>query len=49
MSWFSRLTRVFRSGRLDRDLDAEFQFHIGARIDELIAKGLTPEELKPRW
>ena len=30
--------------RLDRDLDAELQFHIEARTDELIAKGLAPED-----
>ncbi len=44
MSWISRLTNVFRSGRLDRDLDAELEFHIEARTDELIAKGLTPKD-----
>ena len=44
MSWFSRLVNVLRSGRLDRDLDAELQFHIEARTDELIAQGLTPED-----
>src|SRR5258708_7875845 len=42
MSWLSRLTNAFRSSRLDRDLDAELEFHIEARTDELIAKGLTP-------
>jgi putative ABC transport system permease protein len=44
MSWISRLTNVFRSDRLDRDLDAELEFHIEARTDELIAKGMAPEE-----
>jgi predicted permease len=44
MSWISRLTNVFRSGRLDRDLDAELQFHIEARTDELIAQGLSPQD-----
>jgi putative ABC transport system permease protein len=44
MSWLSRLTNVFRSDRLDRDLDAELAFHIEARTDELIAKGLPPEQ-----
>jgi putative ABC transport system permease protein len=42
MSWISRLTNVFRSDRLDRDLDAELEFHIEARTDELIAKGVAP-------
>ena len=44
MSWLSRLTNAFRSSRLDRDLDAELEFHIEARTDELIAKGATPED-----
>ena len=44
MSWLSRLTNVFRSGSLDRDLDAELQFHIETRTDELIAKGMSPED-----
>jgi putative ABC transport system permease protein len=44
MSWFSRLSNVFWSSRLDRDLEAELQFHIEARTDELIAKGLPPED-----
>src|SRR5580692_10655173 len=44
MSWLSRLTNVFQSSRLDRDLEAELEFHIEARTDELIAKGLPPEE-----
>jgi putative ABC transport system permease protein len=44
MSWISRLVNVLRSGRLDRDLDSELLFHIEARTDELIAKGLAPED-----
>ncbi|HEV8038306.1 MAG TPA: ABC transporter permease [Bryobacteraceae bacterium] len=44
MSWLSRLTNVFQSSRLDRDLEAELEFHIEARTDELIAKGLPPED-----
>ena len=44
MSWLSRLTNVFRSGSLDHDLDAELQFHIETRTDELIAKGMSPED-----
>ena len=44
MSWFSRLANAFRSDRLDRDLDAELQFHIEARTEELIARGLTPDD-----
>lgn len=41
MSWWSRVTNVFRSARLDRDLDDEQRFHIEARADELEAHGLS--------
>jgi predicted permease len=44
MSWLSRLANVFRSDRLDRDLDAELRFHIEAGTEELIARGLTPDD-----
>ena len=41
MSWWSRVTNVFRSARLDRELDDEQRFHIEARADELEAQGLS--------
>ena len=44
MSWLSRLANIFRSDRLDRDLDAELRFHIEAGTEELIARGLTPAD-----
>ena len=34
MSLWSRLTNVFRSDRLDQDLDDEQRFHIEARAEE---------------
>ena len=43
MSWWSRVTNVFRSDRLDEDLDDEQRFHIEARADELEAQGLSRE------
>lgn len=43
MSWLSRLANVFRASKVDRDLDDELRFHIDARIDELVRKGLTHE------
>jgi predicted permease len=43
MSWWSRLANVFRETRVDRDLDAELQFHMEERIRELTAAGLSPE------
>ena len=41
MSLWSRLTNVFRSGRVQRELDEELQFHIDERIRELTAAGMT--------
>ncbi len=41
MSWWSRVTNVFRVGRLDDDLDAELQFHRDERIRELMAGGMS--------
>jgi putative ABC transport system permease protein len=46
MSWLTRLANVFRSTRLDRDLDDELQFHIETRTEDLIATGLSPEEAR---
>lgn len=44
MSWLSRLINVFRGDRVDRDLDDEREFHIQARTEELIRRGMAPEE-----
>src|SRR5262249_42046454 len=44
MSWWSRLTNVFRPDKLARDLDEEMQFHIDERVRELMADGMTPEQ-----
>jgi len=42
MSWWSQLSNVFRSGRLNREIDEEFASH----IDEAIASGRDPEEAR---
>ena len=39
MSLWSRLTNVFRAGRVERELDEELQFHVEERIRELMADG----------
>jgi predicted permease len=44
MSLWSRVANVFRSDRIDHDLEEELQFHLARRIEQLIATGLTPEE-----
>ena len=42
MSMWSRMTNVFRSGRVQRELDEELQFHLAERTRELIAGGMSP-------
>ena len=44
MSWPSRLTNVFRSEEVDRELEDELEFHIAARTEEFIERGMAPEE-----
>src|SRR5579859_6347652 len=44
MSWFSRLTNVFRPSRVNRDLDDELLFHIEVRTEEFVRLGMTREE-----
>jgi hypothetical protein len=40
VSLISRLANVFRSGRLDAELDEEIRFHIEERIGHLVAGGM---------
>jgi putative ABC transport system permease protein len=44
MSIWSRFTNVFRHGRLNRDLDAEQQYHVESRIEHLVRQGLSRAE-----
>jgi predicted permease len=37
------MANVFRSSAIDRTLDEEMQFHIEARVDDLVAAGMTRE------
>jgi putative ABC transport system permease protein len=41
MSWWSRLTNVLRSPRLDDELDEEQRFHIEGRAADLESRGLS--------
>jgi predicted permease len=43
MSWWSRLSNVFRAGHVDSELDAELQFHLEERIRQLTDAGMTRE------
>src|SRR5437016_2791617 len=41
-----RLRSVFLSRRVERELDEELQFHLERKIEEGIAKGLSPKEAR---
>src|SRR6187402_3827398 len=43
MSMLSRLANVFRSGKVQAELDEELQFHLDERIRELTASGMSRE------
>ncbi|HEY7496920.1 MAG TPA: ABC transporter permease [Vicinamibacterales bacterium] len=44
MSWWSRIANVFRSARVEDDLEEELQFHRDERIREWLAEGRTRAE-----
>src|ERR1700689_4071183 len=47
--WFTarlRLRSMLRRTRVERELDEELQFHLERKIDEGIAKGLSPREAR---
>ncbi len=44
MSWYLRWRNVFRSDRLDDELENEFQYHLAETVDRLVADGM-PEKM----
>jgi predicted permease len=44
MSLFSRLVNLFRTDRMDRDIDDELRFHLEARINDLMSLGMPRGE-----
>src|SRR5881409_3799917 len=48
--WFYRvrlrLRTLFRRNQVERELDEEFRYHLDQRIEQEIARGLTPEEAR---
>jgi len=38
MKWAGRLWNMLRSGRLDREIDEELDFHLASRADDNIAR-----------
>jgi hypothetical protein len=46
MSWADRFAVLFRSSKLNAELDEELQFHVEARTRDNIAAGMTPDEAR---
>jgi predicted permease len=46
MSWMRRLANTFRRRVLDREIDAELQFHADMRARDLERAGMTPEQAR---
>jgi predicted permease len=49
--WFTlplRLRSLFRRSRVERELDEELQFHLEHKIEEGMARGLSPDEARRR-
>jgi putative ABC transport system permease protein len=48
MSWLKRLVNTVRSGRVEREIRRELEFHVAERADDLRNSGLSPEEAERR-
>ncbi len=46
MSLLRRIANLFSRSKVDREIDAEFRFHIEMRIEENVARGMSPEEAR---
>ena len=44
MSWYLRWRNVFRSERLNDELEDEFQYHLAETVDHLIADGMPEQQ-----
>jgi predicted permease len=46
MAIVSRIANLFRRSKIDHEIDAELRSHIGLRIDDNLAAGMTPAEAR---
>src|SRR5487761_2782960 len=46
MSLLRRIANLFKRSRVDEEIDAELQSHITLRIDDNLARGMSPEEAR---
>lgn len=43
-----RLRSLFRRAQVEQELDEEFRYHLERQIEEHIAKGMAPDEVRRR-
>jgi predicted permease len=46
MALFRRISNLFRKSQLDADISAELQAHLAMRIEDNLARGMTPEQAR---
>ena len=46
MSFFGRISNLFSRTRLDREIESELQSHIEMRIEDNLARGMSPEHAR---
>ena len=46
MAYFRRMANLFRRPRLDEEIAAELQAHLAMRIEDNVARGMTPEQAR---
>ncbi len=46
MPLLSRITNLFSRSRVDREIEAEIEAHIGLRIEDNLAAGMSPEQAR---
>ncbi len=44
MSLVRRIANLFRRSRMDREIDVELQSHIALRIEDNLARGMSPRK-----
>ena len=42
--FLSRLSGLFRTGRLERDMEEELEFHLQNEVAENLRRGISPDE-----
>ena len=44
-----RLRSILRGWRVEQELDEELQFHLESKIEEGLARGLSPDHARHGW